>query len=118
MRDSRRENDLARLGWCDGNEPLGQVLQAHHSLFQALHLALAPAYALVVNLLHLIYMRMFPRIGHVAGEPYYRRLAVQQLPVPVDLQHAPAALDRVVLAVIRRAIKPPEPPLWSLPAHD
>ena len=48
---------------------LGQALQAHHSLFQALHFVLAPAYALAVNLLHLIHMRMFPRIGHVAGEP-------------------------------------------------
>src|SRR5258707_14555665 len=102
MRDSSRENDLARLGWCDGNEPLGQALQAHHSLFQALHFVLAPAYALVVNLLHLIYMWMFPRIGHVAGEPHYRLLAVQQLSIPVNLQHAPAAFDRVVLAVIRR----------------
>src|SRR5262249_27405235 len=42
------------------------------------------------------------------GEPHYRRLAVQQLPVPVDLQHPPAAFDRVVLAVIR----------WVIHQHD
>ena len=43
------------LGGAMVTNHLGKPSRAHHSLFQALHFVLAPAYALAVNLLHLIH---------------------------------------------------------------
>ena len=43
-------------------------------------------------------------VGHRPGIAQDRLLAVQDLPPPVALQDAPASLDRVVLAVVRRVV--------------
>ena len=98
------ENDLIGLGWSNGHRPLGQTRLAHQSPFQQLFFCATPSHATAVRCAHSIHVRMSPGIGHVRCETQYRLLAVQEFPIPVDLQHAPAAFDRVVLAMVRRVV--------------
>ena len=101
---SSGENDLARVGWCNGHKPLRHAGRTHQTLFQDLHFVLAPPRAFAVRLAYSIHGGMFAGVGHIPSEPQHGLFAEQQFPIPVDLQDAPAALDRVVLAVIRRVV--------------
>ena len=48
---------------------------------------------------------MNPLLGHAAGPTEHGIDVCQQRAIPVLLQNAPAALDRVVLAVVRRVVQ-------------
>src|SRR5438477_5240496 len=95
------QDDLTRLRWSNGHGPLRQTRQAHPSPFPHLPVGGTASHITGVRRADAIHVRMSPGIGHVRGEAQHRLLAVEQLPIPGDLQHAPAAFDRVLLALVR-----------------
>ena len=84
--------DDGKLGW--------RISRPSNSFFSTL-LRRTPLQYVALDSIH---ARMSPGIGHVRCETQYRLLAVQEFPIPVDPQHAPAAFDRVVLAMVRRVV--------------
>ena len=57
-------------------------------------------------------------VRHVASEPEDRFHAIEQFATPVVFQHAPAAFDRVVFAVVRRIVRQLHPHLRRLREAD
>jgi len=88
------------------HRPLGKLRLAHQSPSNSFFLRYSVPHATAVHCAHSIHVRMSPGIGHVRCETQYRLLAVQEFPIQVDLQHAPAPFDRFVLAMVRAGSTP------------
>ena len=98
-------SSVACLACGDLHEPFLQRRQADDLGLQRLHLLRLQPHPRGVGRLHHADHRVLPLPGHRPGEAHHRLDRVQQRPVPVHLQHAPAPLDRVVLAVVRRVVR-------------
>lgn len=101
---SRNAQSSCDLVWGNRHKPFAQLWVTDEPLFQEIHRCLVELHPRAIDLRHGVHERMHTPPCHRLNKVERHLQSIQQTPIPVPFQHPPAALNRVIFAMIRRII--------------